>query len=296
MSKCRSCGTETGEAKFCPECGTKVQADQTADEAATKAETSAGDGAKGAFATDPTSPEKANTAKEPKKKKKRNIVLIVIAVIVVLGIIGSAGNSNNDSTSDSGSSSVSSSAANDSAKQKIDGLKAELQTSVDEASAYNAADYTPETYQVLTSAIDGAKAVIANENATENECTDAKDAISNAIGGLKEAFDPNDYSWPAYTDVARTPDAYKGSKIAFTGKVIQVVEGTTETNLRVATDGSYGDVVFVGYDPDIMGGTRVLEDDNITMYGTCIGLYTYTSTLNASISLPGMYVDHIVIN
>lgn len=87
-----------------------------------------------------------------------------------------------------------------------------------------------------------------------------------------------------------------GQQLTFTGKVLQVVEGTDETDLRIATDGGWDDVIFVGYDPDLLGGTRVLEDDSVTVYGTCLGQYTYESTLGAAISLPALYADQVVIN
>lgn len=92
-----------------------------------------------------------------------------------------------------------------------------------------------------------------------------------------------------------TPTPIKGEKLRFSGKVLQVMEGTSENNLRVATDGKYDDVVFVGYDPKIME-SKILEDDFVTIYGECIGLYSYTSTMGAKISLPGIYANTITID
>jgi membrane protein implicated in regulation of membrane protease activity len=98
-----------------------------------------------------------------------------------------------------------------------------------------------------------------------------------------------------YNQLARTPDDYKGKKAKFTGKVIQVMEGDKETNLRIAIDGNYDTVLFVGYDPKITS-TRVLENDNVTVKGKSIGIYSYKSTIGGKISIPGMWVDNIVIN
>ena len=136
----------------------------------------------------------------------------------------------------------------------------------------------------------------ADEDATQSQVDSAKGNLYTAYNGLVEAFNPANYSWPAYRDVARNPDSYSGQKLAFKGKVLQVVEGDSETDLRIATDGGYDDVIFVGFDPSIMGGTRVLEDDTVTVYGTCVGQYSYQSTLGAKISLPGLYADQIEIN
>ncbi|MFR5092064.1 MAG: hypothetical protein ACLTDR_08740 [Adlercreutzia equolifaciens] len=74
-----------------------------------------------------------------------------------------------------------------------------------------------------------------------------------------------------------------------------MLEGDGETDVRLATDGEYDDVVFVGFDPNILD-VRVLEDDSITVYGTCLGLYSYTATLGQEISLPAIYADKVIIN
>lgn len=98
-----------------------------------------------------------------------------------------------------------------------------------------------------------------------------------------------------YSQLARTPDDYKGKKAKFTGKVIQVMENDKENDLRIAVDGNYDNILFVGYDPKI-ANTRVLENDNVTIKGKSIGIYSYKSTMGGKISIPGMWVDNIVIN
>ena len=37
-------------------------------------------------------------------------------------------------------------------------------------------------------------------------------------------------------------------------------------------------MIFVGYDKNLLD-FRVLEDDTVTVYGTCIGLYSYKPTM-----------------
>lgn len=98
-----------------------------------------------------------------------------------------------------------------------------------------------------------------------------------------------------YNQLARNPDDYKGKKAKFTGKVVQVMEGEKETDLRVAVDGNYDTMLFVGYDPKITS-TRILENDNITIKGKSLGIYSYQSTMGGKISIPGMWVDNIAIN
>ncbi|WP_249216298.1 hypothetical protein [Lacticaseibacillus paracasei] len=89
-----------------------------------------------------------------------------------------------------------------------------------------------------------------------------------------------------YDQIARTPDEYKGKNITLTGEVIQVVEGDDETDLRVAVDGNYDNVIMVGYDPDIMNGSRILENDKITFYAESLGTTTYKSTMGGKITVP----------
>ena len=180
------------------------------------------------------------------------------------------------------------------AKVKVD--KSELESYIDSYGSVAADGYTEDSYQAYSSALENAKSVDADEDATQSQVDQAKGNLYTAYNGLVEAFNPANYSWPAYRDVARNPDSYSGQKLAFKGKVLQVVEGDSETDLRIATDGGYDDVIFVGFDPSIMGGTRVLEDDTVTIYGTCVGQYSYQSTMGAKISLPGLYADQVEIN
>lgn len=107
-------------------------------------------------------------------------------------------------------------------------------------------------------------------------------------------FDAADYSTKiTYDQLARTPADYKWEKVAFTGQVVQLLEGDSNFNLRVAIDGDYDQMVLVVYDPDIMDGSRVLEDDKITFYGESVGTTTYQSTMGGKITIPQIDVDKI---
>ena len=98
-----------------------------------------------------------------------------------------------------------------------------------------------------------------------------------------------------YDQLARTPDEFKGKKAKFTGKVLQVMEGQGETQLRVAVSGNYDKVLYVAYKSDIIN-SRVLENDNVTIKGKSAGIYTYKSTMGGEISIPAMLVEKIDIN
>lgn len=157
-----------------------------------------------------------------------------------------------------------------------------LNNAIADAEKLDSAAYTPESWAALETALNEAKTIADKKNATLTEVSNATDKLKKATSALKEPFNPAKYGRVPYSDVARNPDAYKGKEIVFSGKALQVVEGSTENHLRVATDGRYDDVVFVGYDPKMMT-SRILEDDRVTLYGTCIGLYSYESTMGAKI-------------
>ena len=95
-----------------------------------------------------------------------------------------------------------------------------------------------------------------------------------------------------YNNLARTPDEYEGQKVKFTGRVLQVLEGTGSVTIRLATKGRYDNVIIASYLSRIVD-SRVLEGDRITIYGTSQGLYTYESTGGANITIPRISIDKI---
>ena len=96
-----------------------------------------------------------------------------------------------------------------------------------------------------------------------------------------------------YDQLARTPDDYKGEKCKFRGKVVQVQESDSLVVMRIAVNGNYDNILYVMTTNKALNGERVLENDYITVYGTSAGIYTYTSVMGASISIPSMLVTKI---
>ena len=95
-----------------------------------------------------------------------------------------------------------------------------------------------------------------------------------------------------YDQLARTPDDYTGKNVKFSGKVVKVIEGDNETHIRLAVDRDYDTIIYAAYESDLVS-SRVLEDDNITIYGISIGNYTYESTLGGQITIPAVWVEKI---
>lgn len=94
-----------------------------------------------------------------------------------------------------------------------------------------------------------------------------------------------------YSEYARNPEVHIGESIRFNGKVVQVVEGSP-TVYRVAMNGNSDNIFYVLYTAE-EGAARVLENDEVTVFGTSNGLYTYTSTLGGSITIPSCTAEQI---
>lgn len=103
----------------------------------------------------------------------------------------------------------------------------------------------------------------------------------------------------SYKDIARQPDAYKGTDILFTGEVMQVQESNYSSKcillIQVTKDqyGYWDDLVYVTYTlPD--GAPRILEDDIVKFYGECEGTYTYETAMGSTNTVPrvsALYID-----
>lgn len=133
-----------------------------------------------------------------------------------------------------------------------------------------------------------------------NEYTDLFDKYYELVAETSVTYEKptnlDEYdSTITYDNLARTPDEYEGKAIKMSGKVIQVMEGDSETHFRIALKNGYDDVVFVVCDSSMLE-QRILEDDRVTFYGVSYGLYTYESTLGKSVTLPLILADYIERN
>lgn len=100
----------------------------------------------------------------------------------------------------------------------------------------------------------------------------------------------------SYDSLSRTPNDYKGSRVKFSGYVVQVCSEASSSydysTYRVATSGRYNNVVYIKvYNYD--SGSRILEDDYITFYGESAGLYSYTTVMGAKMTIPSVSVEYI---
>jgi hypothetical protein len=116
-----------------------------------------------------------------------------------------------------------------------------------------------------------------------------------------------DYSYPdehndyydhsiTFNDLARFPDDYNGTKVVFTGSVVQVIERSDSIGIRLATKydqyGRIDDIIYVYYDKPLTGG-RILNDDIITVYGVFKGLERFESIIGVATVVPRIDADRI---
>lgn len=122
----------------------------------------------------------------------------------------------------------------------------------------------------------------------EKEEKAKKDAAEKAAAQAAKGYETG----ITYEQLARTPDKYKGKKIKFTGTVVQVMEGDSEIQIRLAVNGDYDQIILCAYDPSIVE-SRILKDVKITVYGLSLGLLTYKSTIGGDITIPSAFLAKI---
>ena len=160
-------------------------------------------------------------------------------------------------------------------------------------------DSTKESQSTMTSkakasseAVEASKAKAKAE--ADQAAKDKAEADAAAAAKAKEEADaknPATYPTLTYDEMARNGNKHKGEKLQITGKVIQVTDGDDgDATLRVATNGDYDDVYLAQIDSSEWGNHRLLEDDQITLYGKVYGLYTYKSTMGGNITVPAIAV------
>ena len=173
--------------------------------------------------------------------------------------------------------------------------KSGLLEAVANAEAVDADSYTKDSYTAFSLQLAAAKDLLSDDACTQEQVDGALAGLEAAYQSLAVKFDKKNYQSISYKKIARNPDDYEGQRLKFSGKVVQVIEGDDETEIRLATDGEYDDVILVGYNPAIMQ-ERILEDDTVTVYGTSVGLITYESTMGGNITIPALVADKITID
>ena len=202
-----------------------------------------------------------------KKKPNKQYGNIAIAITLV-GLFGTAlfNKSNSETKSTTTSSTVTTTSKSKS--------KSSEELAASKASSEAAASKASEE-----------KAKKEAETKASMEAAAAQEAKEEA-----EKKDPATYPTQAYDEMARNGDSHAGEKIQITGKVIQVQDSDDGgATLRVATSANgYDDVYLVQIMSSEWKGHRLLEDDQITIYGTAYGLYSYETVMGNTQTVPAI--------
>lgn len=99
-----------------------------------------------------------------------------------------------------------------------------------------------------------------------------------------------------FDNLARNPDQYKNQKVTLSGKIIQVMNGDSYNQYRLAVDGDYSKVVLLNVSVSLLADGNILDNDMITIQGTSLGTIDYTSVLGSKITVPAVQVKYFTIN
>ena len=136
------------------------------------------------------------------------------------------------------------------------------------------------------------------EKTTEDPKVEEKTTVDPAVieQSFKDSCETIDFDV-----LSRNPDKYKGNNYKFTGEVIQVQEGWFDSvDLRINVteidyeylEGSYWEDTIYATITIPEGEDNILEDDVITIWGTCDGEYTYEAVLGNKITLPKIDIKY----
>lgn len=140
---------------------------------------------------------------------------------------------------------------------------------------------------------------LGDKDSKSDSSNDSDESISSSTkdnSNKNTEFNINSYRTDiTYEQLARTPDEFENDKLTMTGQVVQVMEDDDNdtSNLRVAIDGNFDNIVVVGIKNSNLNNSHILEDDLITFYGTSRNLISYESTLGGQITVPAVGADHI---
>lgn len=187
----------------------------------------------------------------------------------------------------------------ESLKGKYEELEKELSTVKTEYSSYQEEmkpfeEMTAAQAEAETAKAEQEKKAIEEAEAAkkaEEEAAAAQKAAEEEAARLAEEAKGYE-TGITYDQLARTPDDFLGKKVKFYGKVLQVIEDGSTVQIRLAVNDDYDTVLLGEYDSSIVS-SRILEDDEITIYGTSIGTITYQSTMGGNITIPGITIDKI---
>lgn len=107
-------------------------------------------------------------------------------------------------------------------------------------------------------------------------------------------FNPDDYQTDiTFDNLARNPKDFKGKMVKFTGEIAQIIEDDKESEIRVAINGDYDNIVYATFKNKILNDSHILDEDSVTIYGKSLGLTSYESTDGEQITIPSLQLKKV---
>lgn len=98
-----------------------------------------------------------------------------------------------------------------------------------------------------------------------------------------------------YQDIMRNPNGYKKQYITVTGKVIQITSGWFNS-VTIRLNDSSNNTWYVSYKYASDTETKILDGDNISVYGQSTGTTSYTTIFGSQVTIPSIDAKYININ
>ncbi|KRK39985.1 hypothetical protein FC07_GL001783 [Loigolactobacillus bifermentans DSM 20003] len=135
----------------------------------------------------------------------------------------------------------------------------------------------------------------ADSESVSQEKAESKASESKAKAEEAKKYDPSNYQSASYDQLARNPDDFENKKVQFSGQVMQVQNDTSVTTLLVMENDDSDSLIMVYVDDDDMPSHgKILEDDEVTIYGTGSGTQKYETTMGNDNEVPLIMTDRTV--
>ena len=99
--------------------------------------------------------------------------------------------------------------------------------------------------------------------------------------------DPDGYAKFDYQKASRYPEDYATTRVIIEGEVVQLLGSPKEGyDMRISTEGSYGNIVYIIAPSDTLPVARILDGDLVRIKARMYGVHTYESKGAGEITLP----------
>lgn len=110
---------------------------------------------------------------------------------------------------------------------------------------------------------------------------------------IKESFNFEEYKPIDYVNIMRDRSGKPGYKDTFYAEVLQYEEGLHTAVAIFKKDGDHNQLYYAVFNS--LPKYRLVEGDNVDVYGTLDGLYTYETVIGGSNTVPKITIDRVLI-